>query len=269
MQNTEKSGSIRRYRWVLFDQGGTLFEPLPRFYSERNQRLAVRELGHFSASQQPALADLFQQARRASDAAFLKRGAYRHQQLVTEHLLRGLIALQLCRDSDLERYQSSGYLTTELDQIAQRYFDRQCRAVLDQLRLKPDCHPVLRALADRARLAIVSNNATEYLQPLVARYRLDQFMEQSMCSDELGACKPDAEIFNRALRQLGIAERERSQILYVGDSVEFDVVGAKSAGLDVALVSSTNRAIANDESVGRHYQPTYHLATLSELELLV
>ena len=269
MQISERSGSIRPYRWVLFDQGGTLFDPLPSFYTERNQRLAVRELGHYSASQQPTLAEAFRQARRATDTEFLRRGAYRHQQLVTEHLLRGLIALRLCGDSDLEQYQRSGYLGIELGQIAQRYFDRQCSAVVNQLRLKPDCHRVLQALASRARLAIVSNNAAGYLQPLVARYRLDQFMEQSMCSDELGACKPDAEIFNRALGQLGIADGERSQILYVGDSVVFDVVGAKSAGLDVALVSPTNSAIADDGSQGLCDQPTYHLTSLAELELLV
>ncbi len=244
------------YEWVLFDQGGTLFEPLPGHYSEFNQRLALRELGHVSLARHSQVGAVFRQARRDADRAFLARTSYTHRQLVTEHLLRGLVALEVCDARLIAAHAESGELPPPVDAVAAQYFARQRDAVVTQLRLKSGCHAMLEVLGREAKLAIVSNNAEAYLQPLVRRYRLDHWLHESLSSDALGACKPDPEIFVRAFSQLGIAPGQASKVLYVGDSVAFDVVGAKSAGLDVALVAPPDA-----ESGGA----TYRVASLAEL----
>lgn len=46
--------------------------------------------------------------------------------------------------------------------------------------------------------------------------------------------KPHAEIYERALRLLGISDKRR--VLAVGDSLRTDVAGARAAGLDVAFI---------------------------------
>jgi ribonucleotide monophosphatase NagD (HAD superfamily) len=46
--------------------------------------------------------------------------------------------------------------------------------------------------------------------------------------------KPHADIYTRALRLLGIADKSR--VLAVGDSLRTDVTGARAAGIDVAFI---------------------------------
>ena len=263
--NSQESGSYSpadRYDWVLFDQGGTLFDPLPNHYSERNQRLAALELGYLQDAQRPELALLFRKARAEADLAFLDRPAYTHQQLVTEHLLRGLVMLGVCDGAQLSGYQRAGELPADIEAVANRYFYRQREAVVDNLRLKAGCHAMLAVLSRIARLAIVSNNADSYLHPLVARYRLDAYMQGTLSSDALGACKPNAEIFKRAFDRLGIKPDHRARVLYVGDSVQFDVAGAQSAGVDVVLVTDSYTAIGDVASEPR---PNYQITSLIEL----
>ena len=179
-----------RYDWILFDQGGTLFEPLPGYISERNQRLAVVELGASQKAQSPEVKTCFERARRDADAYFLGQSTYTHEQLVTEHLLRGLAFLGLCDLEQLRSYQETRALRKPFNSVATRYFARQRDAVVTQLRLKLGCHSLLTTLACEARLAIVSNNAEEFLQPLIARYSLGRFMQATLSSDALGVCKP-------------------------------------------------------------------------------
>lgn len=259
-----KQSLTGRYDWVLFDQGGTLFEPLPANASERNQRLAVLELGAEQIARSANLTAVFLQARQEAEASFRRRSSYTHQQLVTEHLLRGLIVLGLCDSQLLEDFVHSQTLPAPIAAVAQRYFARQRDAVVSELRLKPGCHNMLSTLSKQARLAIASNNSEEYLQPLIERYALNRFMQAVLSSDALGVCKPDPEFFGRVFNYLGIPSAAASRVLYVGDSVEFDVACAAAAGLDVVLLDVGSRGLSH----GQKDSPTYQVASLLELEML-
>lgn len=81
-------------------------------------------------------------------------------------------------------------------------------------------------------LAIVSN------WPRGLRYfshelRLTEHFECILASGEVGAAKPDAEIFAEAAKRLGVAPRD---ILHVGDSPVDDVAGATGAGFAALLL---------------------------------
>jgi putative hydrolase of the HAD superfamily len=60
----------------------------------------------------------------------------------------------------------------------------------------------------------------------------------AMCSEESGYLKPNPEPFAMLARRLGV---EPSGILFVGDSYEYDVVGAHSVGFRTAHVSRRGR----------------------------
>ncbi len=251
-----------RYDWVLFDQGGTLFEPLPAYTTERNQRMAVSELGAEQVARSARLRAVFLQARQETDARFRSRSTYTHQQLVTEHLLRGLIGLGLCDIRLLNYAGRTQFLPAPIAAVAQRYFARQRDSVVTELRLKPGCHNMLTTVAKQARLAIASNNSEEYLQPLVARYAIDRYMHAILSSDALGVCKPDPRFFSRTFERLGISNGAASRVLYVGDSPEFDVACAAAAGLDVVLLDSNKLAWPHRQE----FSPTYQVGSLFELE---
>ena len=81
------------------------------------------------------------------------------------------------------------------------------------------------------RVAIICN--TGRTPGLVLRRILDQHgiarhVEHFCFSNELGICKPDPEIFRRALEPLGVRPDEA---IHVGDRPDLDLAGARAAGL--------------------------------------
>jgi putative hydrolase of the HAD superfamily len=89
-----------------------------------------------------------------------------------------------------------------------------------------------RARSAGVRLGVVSNSEGK-LDALFAHVGLGGTFECVVDSALEGVRKPDAEIFHRALRRLGV---EASRAMYVGDLPSVDVDGARGAGLRAVLV---------------------------------
>ena len=82
------------------------------------------------------------------------------------------------------------------------------------------------------RLGVVSNSDGRVAQALESA-GLGGHFDVIVDSRIAGVEKPDPRIFHAALERLGV---EPAAALYVGDVYEVDVVGARRAGLDAALV---------------------------------
>jgi HAD superfamily hydrolase (TIGR01509 family) len=96
----------------------------------------------------------------------------------------------------------------------------------------PDTAAVLESLHRQGiKIAVVSNIAFD-LRPAFAAIGADAFVDEFVLSFEVGAVKPNAEIFQTALSRLGV---EPSDALMVGDSEEADG-GARAVGCRFALV---------------------------------
>ena len=95
--------------------------------------------------------------------------------------------------------------------------------------LYPEVGEVLSALRDRFDLAVISNFDGR-LRMILEHLGVSQFFSHVFLSSELGADKPDPEIFRRSLRLSGAAPDEA---LHVGDDPERDWGAARSAGLAV------------------------------------
>ena len=63
---------------------------------------------------------------------------------------------------------------------------------------------------------------------------IDSFWDTVLCTEEIGALKPEPFPFIKLAQALGT---EPAQILYVGNSLKYDVIGAKRAGMQTALIS--------------------------------
>ena len=95
--------------------------------------------------------------------------------------------------------------------------------------LYPDVIDVLELLRPRFRLAIVSNFDGR-LRMILERLGISKFFSHVFVSSEIGADKPDPEIFRRAL---GIINASGDEVLHVGDDAERDWKAAANAGLEV------------------------------------
>jgi putative hydrolase of the HAD superfamily len=95
--------------------------------------------------------------------------------------------------------------------------------------LYPEVADVLGALRGRFDLAVISNFDGR-LRMILEHLGVSKFFSHMFLSSELGADKPDPEIFRRALRLRGVTPGEA---LHVGDDPMRDWEAARAAGLTV------------------------------------
>jgi len=95
------------------------------------------------------------------------------------------------------------------------------------------------------RLAVISNAFPNQRQKLRG-LDIEGYFEDIILSSEVGFPKPDRRIFEVALAKLGVAPEES---LYVGDSYEKDIIGAKNAGMKTVLVDRLKESLGGCEKV--------------------
>jgi putative hydrolase of the HAD superfamily len=95
--------------------------------------------------------------------------------------------------------------------------------------LYPDVIGVLKQLHRRFQLAIVSNFDGR-LRVILERLGISKYFGHIFVSSEIGADKPDPEIFRRAVKFLNLRPEN---VLHVGDDPERDWQAASAAGLSI------------------------------------
>ena len=95
--------------------------------------------------------------------------------------------------------------------------------------LYPEVSGVLEKLQPRFQLVVVSNFDGR-LRFILEHLGISKFFAQVFVSSELGADKPDPEIYRRALRLMNF---KPSEVLHVGDDPERDWDAATAAGLSI------------------------------------
>ena len=109
------------------------------------------------------------------------------------------------------------------------------------LRPYPEVVDVLADLRQRGyRLSIVSNWSWN-LRQRVAQVQLDPYFEVIWSSAYAGCNKPHPAIFGQTLAQMRPPPPPH-RALYVGDSYAADVIGARGAGMDAALLDRHGKA---------------------------
>jgi putative hydrolase of the HAD superfamily len=95
--------------------------------------------------------------------------------------------------------------------------------------LYPDVMEVLETLHPRFRLAVVSNFDGR-LRMILEQLGISKFFSHVFVSSEIGADKPDPEIFRRAV---GFMNLNANEVLHIGDDPERDWRAGEQAGLSV------------------------------------
>ena len=117
---------------------------------------------------------------------------------------------------------------------------------------------LLHRLSKRFRCAIVSNfdySATVHL--ILERELITHYFDAIVVSDEIGWRKPAPAIFLEALRRLSL---EPSEVLFVGDRAEIDVLGAKQVGMAAAWVNPNQEPLPSGAP-----SPDIEIRTLTDL----
>jgi FMN phosphatase YigB (HAD superfamily) len=107
------------------------------------------------------------------------------------------------------------------------------------LRLFPDALQTLglaRSGPLGRKVGLVTNGPADVQRAKIELFGLAPFVDFTLVSGEFGAAKPDAAIFAEAMRLGGAIADET---LFVGDSPEFDIAGARACGMTTVWVNRT------------------------------
>lgn len=124
--------------------------------------------------------------------------------------------------------------------------------------LKEGASETLEALHDRYTVGMISD--TGITSGRVIRRVLDElgvlgFFSSTIFSDEVGLCKPNGLVFERALMKLGV---KPSEAVHVGDLLRTDVAGAKGTGMTAVWIRGEGVQMGP-------WRPDYEIGILSEL----
>ena len=159
----------------------------------------------------------------------LSRAVEIRQAVVAEHAARAH-DLTFLRCEVIRRMgQLAGYKHIDAD-AAFAVFDEQ----RNNLELFPDVLPALRSLAASYTLVAVTNGNAR-----LERIGIDDLFDSYVSARTAGAAKPSRRIFDVAVREGGASAAET---LHVGDHPEFDVHGAREAGLKATWINRQDAA---------------------------
>jgi putative hydrolase of the HAD superfamily len=131
-------------------------------------------------------------------------------------------------------------LGQENEACFEELFERFARA--EAWRVYPDVEETLRDVRARGVHMGIISNWDERLRPLLKEIDLARWFDSITVSCDVGVEKPDAAIYQEALRTAGVSAQEA---VHIGDSANEDVRGAEAVGMKAVLVK---RDGAGDES---------------------
>lgn len=144
--------------------------------------------------------------------------------------------------------------------------DAYSRAFVELLPSDPGIGPMLARLSDGHDLAILSNwPLAATIDRYVEAHGWLPFLRATVVSQRVGTIKPHPAIFAAARSALG--DPRPASILHVGDDWAADVVGADTAGWQVAWVRDRPADSPLPSSVpDASIEPTFVLDTVADLE---
>ncbi|HMK94609.1 MAG TPA: HAD family hydrolase [Candidatus Limnocylindrales bacterium] len=109
-----------------------------------------------------------------------------------------------------------------------------CREFMKYVYLDEDAVPLLRSLHGRYKLGVISNFAIpECVGELLETYGLNGLFDVVVVSGAINKRKPSPEIFNRTLSALEVSAAET---VFVGDTMDADIEGAKAVGMKAVYI---------------------------------
>lgn len=124
--------------------------------------------------------------------------------------------------------------------------------------LFPDTKEVLQHLADKGyHLHLITNGFEKTQHSKLDSCGLSVYFEEIVTSECSNSLKPQKEIFYYAMEKSGASVEES---IMIGDSLEVDIAGAMSVGMDQVHV--------NFNGGEQELKPTYTVRSLNELKLI-
>jgi len=225
-----------RYRWLIFDADGTLFD--------------------FRLGETIAL----QQTTRMHDVAY-SSDLHESYSAISAELWRqfelGEISLMHLRVVRFERLFAELGIGLEAESFNLDFME----ALGQQRQLLPGAEAVVRDLSSRFQLLLATNGIAVVQRPRFANSSIRRYFEDVVISDEIGVAKPQTGFMEEAFSRMG--EPRKSEVLMIGDSLSSDIAGGVNFGVDTCWFNPNGLALDGSP------KPTYEIADLTEIDAIV
>jgi putative hydrolase of the HAD superfamily len=128
------------------------------------------------------------------------------------------------------------------------------------LQLFDDAVETVSVISQRAHVGMITNGPSRIQRDKITRLAIESLFEFILVSEEEGVWKPDPAIFRRALELCGI---DAGDAVFVGDSPEHDIAGARAAGIRSIWINRRGRNWPGGP------EPDHVITRLSELTELL
>ena len=173
------------------------------------------------------------------------RGEVKKEKLHFERFYRPLITAR----SDLQK------LTANVENMAHEMGAEFLRLTNKYFCLMPDADRVVKYLAAKYPLTIISNGFKEVQYYKFEHSGLAKYFTHTLISEEIGINKPQPDIFRIALQRNSITAE---QAIMVGDSYSSDIAGAKAAGIDQIWVTNERvKELTNEGLTATYIVPRF------------
>lgn len=203
---------------ILFDVDDTLYDQLEPFKKAYQENFNYQNI---------SIEMLYILSRKYSDEVFhlSENGNMSMQEM---HMYRIKKALTFF-----------GYeITNEEAQVFQKDYEKH----QDLIELKPDMIDALNyCKRKKIILGIITNGPMSHQRKKIKRLQLEQWIPENhiFISSEVGVAKPNSRIFEIAEKKLKL---KKEDTYFVGDSIQNDIVGAKSVGWKTIWSNDRNKS---------------------------
>ena len=112
----------------------------------------------------------------------------------------------------------------------------------------PRTEETLKKLAEKYKLALISNTMSDQPREMLEETGLDGLFEIIICSRDLGIRKPNPAIFEYVMDRVGVLPGET---VHVGDSVEADMEGASASGITPIWIKNPDQGFWSGPAISR------------------
>jgi len=226
------SNPALRYRWLLFDADGTLFD-----YDRAEKAALEQTLAQIGVAFDPCYLATYQRINQAL-----------WQRVEKGELLPGMVKVrrfELLLEAIGVAYPPAALSASYLERLA------NCSELVE------GAEGVLGALHRKYRIAILTNGLTVVQRGRVARSVIRHHVSDLIISEEVGAAKPAKAFFDTAFARLGYPSKR--EVLMIGDGWASDIQGAVQYGIDACWYNPGRKPRPAS------YEITREIASLREL----
>ncbi len=221
-----------KYDWILFDADETLFhfdafQGMQLMFSRKGVDFTQQDFEQYQAVNKPLWVD------------------YQNGKINADQLKQ--IRFQTWAD--------------QLDTTTQELNNAFLMAMADICSPLSGAAELIKALAGKVRLGIITNGFTELQQVRLERTGFAQYFELVTISEQVGVAKPDEQIFAHAYERMG--KPPKGRVLMVGDNPHSDILGGINFGIETCWLNVT----AQPDISG--IEPNYTVNSLLELQKIL